>query len=314
MRFEISDGKSLVKFAGKTFLPTTRAQEISGRIRRKFWRNIASNFTSFYGIFVQHKGDAKTMPRTERVILRRFMPLYVAILSLRAQSESVAHAHLTSLTLLALFDFFVFFSDFPCFFARFSFFSKDFRVLRREKPLLFSGFPLQFPKNARVGGPGFMTLHDRAPFSNKKPFGTPRFQCHNDAHHGMMLMQMSITCSDLAPIVVGWAAIPRATLVTSPQCTAKCCQTPKDPVLPFLVFLEKGQENHQKKTRIFIPTEPLKSLEKKGKTLKKTRNSSQEEKTRNSKTTRKGRTGEVGNNGILFRGCWMHPEFCPVCS
>ena len=46
------------------------------------------------------------------------------------------------------------------------------------------------------------------------------------------------------------------------------------PVLPFLVFLEKGKKT-TKKTRIFIPSELLKSVEKKGKTLKKKRNSSQ---------------------------------------
>ena len=66
----------------------------------------------------------------------------------------------------------------------------------------------------------------------------------------------------------------------------------KDPVLPFLVVLEKGTENHQKNKDFFSPAEPLKSLEKKGKTLKKTRNSSQGKKTRNSKKARKGRTGE----------------------
>ena len=43
----------------------------------------------------------------------------------------------------------------------------------------------------------------------------------------------------------------------------------KYPVLPFLVFLEKGKENHQKSQGFFIPTEPLKSLEKERKTLKK---------------------------------------------
>ena len=47
------------------------------------------------------------------------------------------------------------------------------------------------------------------------------------------------------------------------------------PVLPFLGFLEKGRENPPKKQGFFIPTEPLKFLEKKGKTLKITRNSSQ---------------------------------------
>ena len=63
------------------------------------------------------------------------------------------------------------------------------------------------------------------------------------------------------------------------------------PVLPFLVFLEKRQGKPPKKQGLFIPTEPLKSLEKKRKTLKKTRNSSQGKKTRNSQKTRKGRTG-----------------------
>ena len=47
------------------------------------------------------------------------------------------------------------------------------------------------------------------------------------------------------------------------------------PVLPSLAFLEKGKENHPKKQGFFIPSEPLKSLEKKGKPLKKTRNSPQ---------------------------------------
>ena len=62
------------------------------------------------------------------------------------------------------------------------------------------------------------------------------------------------------------------------------------PVLPFLVFLEKGQENHQK-NKDFLSLPNLKSLEKKGKTLKKTRNSSQGEKTRNSK--KQGKEGQV---------------------
>ena len=66
--------------------------------------------------------------------------------------------------------------------------------------------------------------------------------------------------------------------------------SPNNPVLPFLVFLEKGKPS--KKQGFFIPTEPLKSLEKKGKTLKKTRKSSQGKKTRNSKKTRKGRRGK----------------------
>ena len=59
-----------------------------------------------------------------------------------------------------------------------------------------------------------------------------------------------------------------------------------------LFFLGKRQGKPPKKQGFLIPTEPLKSLEKKGKTVKKTRKSSEGEKTRNSKKTRKGRTGE----------------------
>ena len=49
----------------------------------------------------------------------------------------------------------------------------------------------------------------------------------------------------------------------------------ESPCPSFPCFLEKGTENPPKKQGFFIPTEPLKSLEKKGKTLEKTRNSSQ---------------------------------------
>ena len=61
--------------------------------------------------------------------------------------------------------------------------------------------------------------------------------------------------------------------------------------LSFLSLFFWKQGKPPKKQGFFIPTEPLKSLEKKGKTLKKTRNSSQGEKTRNPQKTRKGRTG-----------------------
>ena len=63
------------------------------------------------------------------------------------------------------------------------------------------------------------------------------------------------------------------------------------PDLPFLVFLENGKENHQKKPGFSILCGPLKSLGRKGKTLKKARNSLQNKKARNSKKTRKGRSG-----------------------
>ena len=53
------------------------------------------------------------------------------------------------------------------------------------------------------------------------------------------------------------------------------------PVLPFLVFWKTAGKTTKKKQGFFIPAEPLKSLEKKGETLKKTKNSSQRTKTRN---------------------------------
>ena len=42
-----------------------------------------------------------------------------------------------------------------------------------------------------------------------------------------------------------------------------------------LIFWKKARKTHQKNKDILFPTEPLKSLEKKGKTLEKKRNSSQ---------------------------------------
>ena len=61
------------------------------------------------------------------------------------------------------------------------------------------------------------------------------------------------------------------------------------PCPSFPCFFGKWPGKRPKKQGFFIPSEPLKSLEKKGKTLKKTRNSSQGEKNRNSKKTRKDR-------------------------
>ena len=43
------------------------------------------------------------------------------------------------------------------------------------------------------------------------------------------------------------------------------------PVLPFLFSLDKDKENNQKKQGLFIPTEPLTSLEKKGKNTQKSK-------------------------------------------
>ena len=71
------------------------------------------------------------------------------------------------------------------------------------------------------------------------------------------------------------------------------------PVLPFLdFFLEKRQGKPPKKQGFFIPTEHPKSLEKKGKMLKKTRSSSQGKKTRNSKKNKERKDRVIGCFGV----------------
>ena len=62
------------------------------------------------------------------------------------------------------------------------------------------------------------------------------------------------------------------------------------PVLPFLVFLEKGRENHQK-TRIFYPYRTPKIPGKEGKNAQKNKEFLARRKNKEFKKTRKGRTG-----------------------
>ena len=61
--------------------------------------------------------------------------------------------------------------------------------------------------------------------------------------------------------------------------------------LPFLAFLEKARKTHPKKQGFFHYAEPLKSLGKKGKTLKKARKFLATKKARKSKKAGKGRSG-----------------------
>ena len=73
--------------------------------------------------------------------------------------------------------------------------------------------------------------------------------------------------------------------------------------LSFLsLFFGKRQGKPPKKQGFFIPTEPLKSLEKKGKTLKKTRNSSQGEKKQGIPNKKQGKEGQgfCGISGDFF--------------
>ena len=44
LKFEISDGKTLVKFGGRTFLPARKAREISERISGQISEQISGNF------------------------------------------------------------------------------------------------------------------------------------------------------------------------------------------------------------------------------------------------------------------------------
>ena len=62
LKFEISDGKKLVKFGRRTFdLPGKHGKfrrEFRGKFRRNFG-NFVSNFATFFGNFIQQKGGAK---------------------------------------------------------------------------------------------------------------------------------------------------------------------------------------------------------------------------------------------------------------
>ena len=69
LKFEISDGKNLVKLGGRTFLPARKARKFQGRFRGKFRSkfrgkfrgNFVSNFATFFGNFVQQKGGANAI-------------------------------------------------------------------------------------------------------------------------------------------------------------------------------------------------------------------------------------------------------------
>ena len=76
--------------------------------------------------------------------------------SLQKGSRYGISVSIRTLTLQFLFFFFsisllFLFSDFPCFFVRFPFISKDFRGSAKRKPLLFSGFPLLLRKQGLEG-------------------------------------------------------------------------------------------------------------------------------------------------------------------
>ena len=70
LKFEISGGKTLVKFGGRTFLPARKAWEISGRISGQISDQISEKISEtsfqisrlFFGNFVQQKGGAKGDP------------------------------------------------------------------------------------------------------------------------------------------------------------------------------------------------------------------------------------------------------------
>ena len=98
--------------------------------------------------------------------------------------------------------------------------------------------------------------------------------------------------------------------------------------LSFLWFFWKKARKTTQKNGFFIPTEPLKSLEKKGKTLEKTRNSSllRGRKQGIPQKTRKARTGDcntyttngtnpgkwlarVAPSSLNLLGQRLHPEF-----
>ena len=94
---------------------------------------------------------------------------------------------------------------------------------------------------------------------------------------------------------------------TEPALETNSVGTVPCPSFPFFCFLEKCKE-HQQKARIFLyPAEPLKSLEKKGKTLKKQGNPCRAKKKKKQgipKKQRKGRTGFFFRSRNRNRNRW----------
>ena len=129
---------------------------------RSFWPKWS--FGPFWTILVQYtfrqyRGHSLPWPRYFWKVSRyasRFYPL-------------------TLQSLLFSFSMLFSFSDFPCFFfcAFFLSFPRISGVPRREKPLLFSGFPLLFFKKARVGGSGLRCFCKCMPSSWQKVVYTP---------------------------------------------------------------------------------------------------------------------------------------------
>ena len=103
-----------------------------------------------------------------------------SILNFRIGSVSSIALTLQSL-LFSIISLLFLFSDFPCFFVRFSsLFPRILGVPRREKPLLFWGPTLAFSKKARIGGSGW-GVDCRDPVfadavSDSQIFGTPQPQ------------------------------------------------------------------------------------------------------------------------------------------
>ena len=61
LKFEISDGKNLVKFGGRTFLPARKARNISEQISEKISETSFQISQLFFGNFVQQKGGANKL-------------------------------------------------------------------------------------------------------------------------------------------------------------------------------------------------------------------------------------------------------------
>ena len=74
LKFEISDGKNLVNFMGRTFYLPGKHEKFRGKFRTKFRRNFGnfvSNFPTFFGNFVQQKGGAIINPGERSLICDR---------------------------------------------------------------------------------------------------------------------------------------------------------------------------------------------------------------------------------------------------
>ena len=174
-------------------------------------------------------------------------------------------------------------------------------VPRREKPLLFSGFPLLFFKKGLEGqGSDFRIDGAKSPETpqKKRVFGlgnrNSKSQIASDfpsqTFHRTLKSQMQ-HCFVLSRKSLAISGVRDGHRNRKSQKSLQFRRAKvQNPDLLFLAFLENSKENYQKRQGFLLPAEPLKSLGKKGKTIKVARNSLKRRKARQTKKARKRRS------------------------